>query len=131
MAFTDKTFHQIEVTEGESVQIRRRRVIYEDGVEISSTIHRKVIEPGQDYSGEHKRIRRVCQQLHTPEMIAYRVARRDLIAKQAAYEIAESEYQGDPSPENEAARDAALVDRDAAQAAHVAAKAAYEAEIAG
>ena len=50
MALTEKDTYQVEVTEADHVQVRRRTTIYRDGTEISSTLHRHVVAPGQDYT---------------------------------------------------------------------------------
>lgn len=61
---------QLEVTEGNHVQVRISTRIWEDGVQLSETYHRKVISPGDDYSQEDAKVQAVCAAVHTPEVIA-------------------------------------------------------------
>lgn len=61
---------RIEVLENESVQVRTRTSILEDGKQISGTYHRHVVAPGDDYSGEDARVQAICAVMHTPEVIA-------------------------------------------------------------
>jgi hypothetical protein len=60
----------IEALENGTVQVRTKTAIKEDGVEISSTFHRHIVAPGDDYSGEDTRVQGVCAALHTAEAIA-------------------------------------------------------------
>ena len=65
----------IEVVENNSVQVRTKTAILEDGVEISSKFHRHVVAPGDDFSKEAERVQAICQAVHTPECLAaYQVA---------------------------------------------------------
>jgi hypothetical protein len=66
---------QIEVTESGAVQVRTATRIVENGNVISSTFHRHVVTPGQDYSGEDTRMQAICATTHTAEVIsAYQAA---------------------------------------------------------
>lgn len=60
----------IEVIENNSVQIRTKTAIKEDGVELSSSLHRHVVAPGDDYSAEDAKVQAICATVHTPEVIA-------------------------------------------------------------
>lgn len=60
----------IETVENGSVQVRTKTAIFEDGEQISSTFHRHVIAPGNDYSQEDARVQAICAAVHTPEVIA-------------------------------------------------------------
>jgi uncharacterized sporulation protein YeaH/YhbH (DUF444 family) len=60
----------IEVTENNSVQIRTKTAIKEDGVELSSSLHRHVVAPGDDYSAEDDKVQAICATVHTVEVIA-------------------------------------------------------------
>jgi len=130
MAFTDKIVLRIGVTDQEDLEVRRTRIIFEDGEEISRAHQRMTLSPGQDYSSLPTRVQRIAAVMHTPEAVALRAARDDLLEKHRVYQEAEAAYQADPSPENETTRDAALADRDATQATFNAAVVAYEADIA-
>lgn len=61
---------QIEVTKIGLVQVRNRVSIFENGSLISASIHRHVIAPGDDYSGEDARVQAICKATHTTDVIA-------------------------------------------------------------
>lgn len=63
---TDK----IEVTEAGCVQVRTATRILEDEKIISTAYHRRVIEPGQDYSQEDERVQAICAAVHTPDIVS-------------------------------------------------------------
>ena len=71
---------KIEVTENGSVQVRTATRIVEDGNVISTSYHRHVVAPGQDYSGEDARVQAICAGVHTAEVIA---AYEAMLAEQA------------------------------------------------
>lgn len=52
-------------TEHKIVQIRTKTAIIEDGVELSSSYHRHVIAPGDDYSNESADVKKLCSTFHT------------------------------------------------------------------
>ena len=60
----------IEVVENGSIQVRVKTAILEDGKQISSTFHRHVVAPGDDYSAEDTRVKSICQVTHTPAVVA-------------------------------------------------------------
>lgn len=78
------TVDLIEVVENGIVQVRVATKIVEDGKQISSTFHRHVVAPGDDYSGESDRVKAICAATHTPEVIA---------AYQAAQEAAQANIE--------------------------------------
>ena len=53
-----------------AVQVRTATVITEDGVELSRSFHRHVINPGDDYSNEETEVQAVCAAVHTDEVKA-------------------------------------------------------------
>jgi len=61
---------KIEVLENGVVQVRTATRIVEDGEVISSSYHRHVVCPGDDYSGEDSRVQAICAATHTSEVIA-------------------------------------------------------------
>ena len=64
------TIDKIEVAgDYKHIQVRERTDIVEDGQVISTTYHRWVIAPNQDYSNEHADVQAMCQQFHTQEVI--------------------------------------------------------------
>jgi len=60
----------IEVVENGCVHVRTATKIVEDGKELSRTLHRHVVAPGDDYSGEDAKVQAICAAVHTPEVIA-------------------------------------------------------------
>jgi hypothetical protein len=71
MALTEKTIiDKIEVLESNSIQVRAANVIEKDGVEISRTFHRHVVNPIQDISGEDAKVQAVANAIWTEEIIA-------------------------------------------------------------
>ena len=60
----------LEVIKNGCVQVRTKTAILEDGEEISSTFHRHVVAPGDDYSAEDARVQAICAAVHTDEVIA-------------------------------------------------------------
>jgi hypothetical protein len=61
---------RIEVVENNSVQVRIKTAIMENGKQISANFHRHVVAPGADYSGEDARVQAICAATHTAEVIA-------------------------------------------------------------
>lgn len=60
---------RIEVIENGCVQVRTKTAIMEDGKQISSSFHRHVVSPGDDYSNEDARVQAICSATHTTEVI--------------------------------------------------------------
>ena len=60
---------QIEVTKLGVVQVRTATRIIENGEVISSSLHRHVVAPGDDYSGEDERVQAICAATHTAGVI--------------------------------------------------------------
>lgn len=60
---------KIEVLENGCVQVRTSTRIVEDGNVISTSYHRHVVSPGDDYSNEDARVQAICAATHTPEVI--------------------------------------------------------------
>jgi hypothetical protein len=60
----------IETLENGAVQVRTKTAIMEDGEQISSTFHRHVIAPGDDYSAEDARVKAICAATHTAAVVA-------------------------------------------------------------
>jgi hypothetical protein len=66
-----------------AVQVRTATAITEDGVELSRSFHRHVINPGDDYSNEEAEVQAVCAAVHTDEVKAAYAA---FLAEQASAE---------------------------------------------
>ncbi len=71
MALTKSTkTDRIEVLEMGQLQVRTATIVDEDGVEISRTFHRHVLEPGADTTGEAQRVQDVAAATWTAEVVA-------------------------------------------------------------
>jgi len=75
------TIDLVEVNESSCVQVRTRTDIKENGIIVSSNLHRHVICPGDDFSGESDKVRSICSALHTTDVVA-------------SYKLLTSEAQG-------------------------------------
>ena len=60
----------IEAIENGCVQVRTCTRIIEDGKQLSSTFHRHVVAPGEDYSAEDAKVQAICAAVHTTEVVA-------------------------------------------------------------
>lgn len=60
----------IEVAENGCVQVRIKTAIYEGSEQLSTSFHRYMVRPGDDYSEEDARVRAICSAVHTPEVVA-------------------------------------------------------------
>ena len=70
MSLEEKTTEdKIEVLESGHVQVRSKTVILKDGEPIAENYHRKVISPGDDYSGESEKVQAICSVIHTQEVV--------------------------------------------------------------
>ena len=71
MALEEKSVvDKIEVLLNGCIQVRRRDQILKDGVEVASTFHRHVVNPGDDVSNEDERVAAVATTLWTEEVVA-------------------------------------------------------------
>ena len=61
---------KIEVVENGCVQVRTATRVVEDGNVISTSYHRHVVAPADDYSNEDARVQAICAATHTAEVIA-------------------------------------------------------------
>lgn len=59
----------IETLENGCVQVRTATRILDDGAIVSSSFHRHVVAPGDDYSQEDSRVQAICSAIQTPEVI--------------------------------------------------------------
>ena len=57
------------IAEDGHIQVRRITRIMEDGVEIGKQYHRHVVSPGDDYTNEDERTKKIAQVVHTAEVI--------------------------------------------------------------
>jgi hypothetical protein len=77
---------QIEVLENGVVQVRTATRIIEDGIALSSTLHRHIVSPGDDYSQEDSKVQAICAVVQTADVIAAYQAAQEA-AKPAALEV--------------------------------------------
>ncbi len=71
MALTEKQIiDKIEVLENNSIQVRIANVIEKDGIEITRTFHRHVVNPGDDISEQDQKVQAVCNAIWTEDIIA-------------------------------------------------------------
>ncbi len=71
MTLTEKTIiDKIEVLENNSIQVRTANIIEKDGVEITRTFHRHVVNPSNDISQEDAKVQAVANAIWTEEIIA-------------------------------------------------------------
>tara|TARA_R100000808_G_scaffold8554_1_gene24170 strand:- start:130 stop:381 length:252 start_codon:yes stop_codon:yes gene_type:complete len=69
MALTErKEIGSIEVLPLGQIQVRTDTVIEKDGVEISRTYHRHVVEPDKDITNEDQRVKDIATTVHTTEV---------------------------------------------------------------
>lgn len=61
---------KIEIVANGSVQVRTVTQVFEDGALLSSSLHRHLIAPGEDYSKEDARVQAICAATHTADVIA-------------------------------------------------------------
>ena len=61
---------RIEVMENDSIQVRTKTAIMEDGKQVSGTFHRHVVAPGDDYSKQDARVKAICAATHTAAVVA-------------------------------------------------------------
>jgi len=59
----------IEVLETGHIQVRQATKIIEDGKELSKSYHRWVVLPGDDYSTQDERVKKVAEVIHTKEVV--------------------------------------------------------------
>jgi hypothetical protein len=84
MAITKETLiTQINVDEYGNVGVRESTRIVEDGVVLSETYHRHVVDCGADLTGQDQKVQAIANATWTPELIAAAEARRAAAAAAA------------------------------------------------
>ena len=78
---TEEIGYKMEVLEDGQIWVCRVTHILRDGIEIAKTLHRHVLEPGQDTKTQHARVAAVAAAVWTKEVID------KFIAAKAAAEI--------------------------------------------
>jgi hypothetical protein len=87
MAITKRTeVDKMEILIDGEVQVRTATIIEEDGVELSRSFHRHVVEPDSDTTNEDPRVISVANSLHTPQVKAVWEAKKAAqMAEQAEF----------------------------------------------
>jgi hypothetical protein len=71
MALTETiNVDQIEITEGNHIQVRTATIIQKDGTELTRTFHRCSFYPGSDVSNEDPKVQAIANAIWTEEVIA-------------------------------------------------------------
>jgi len=72
MALTERTEEdKIEIVGPyKHIQVRTATIIERDGVEISRSFHRHVVQPGDDTTNESAEVQAICAAVHTADIIA-------------------------------------------------------------
>jgi len=70
MALTKRIENKLEIQPNGVVQVRTATVIEEDGVDIATNYHRKILLPNQDVTAEAAEIQAVCAVVWTTEKVA-------------------------------------------------------------
>ncbi len=80
--YTEKSvIDRIEILEDGQIQVRRANKVYRDGVEIAKEYHRHCLAPGDDLTGQDKRVVDVAGVVWTKEVVdAYKA----MVAKRMA-----------------------------------------------
>ena len=69
MALTEKIeIDRIEVVNDWNIQVRRATTIEKDGVFVSRTFHRWVLNPDSDITNEGQKVKDICNAAWTPEV---------------------------------------------------------------
>ena len=69
MALTEKIeIDRIEVVNDWNIQIRQATIIEKDGVFVSRTFHRWVLNPDSDITNEEQKVKDICNAAWTPEV---------------------------------------------------------------
>jgi hypothetical protein len=61
---------RIEIIENGCIQVRTKIAIMENGQQISSTFHRHVLAPGDEYSAQDAKVKSICATIHTESVVA-------------------------------------------------------------
>lgn len=82
----------VEVLENNSVQVRTKTAIVEDGAQIAGSFHRHVIHPGECDENQDARVKAICAAIHTPEVVAaYQAEQARIAAELEAQRLAMEE----------------------------------------
>lgn len=69
------------------IQVRTATVIKKDGVEISRSYHRHIVQPGDDLTGQDSKVVAIANAVHTPEIVTAFQAKRAADLAAAGIEV--------------------------------------------
>ena len=72
MALTERTEHMVEVLPDGQLQVREALIIEREGVEVSRTYHRHVVDVGDDVADQADLVKEIAAAVHTPQRVAAR-----------------------------------------------------------
>ena len=62
-------YDKIEIVgDFKKIQLRQATIIYENGVEVSRSFHRSLLNPDEDISGEPQEVQDICKVVWTDEV---------------------------------------------------------------
>jgi len=64
------TIDEIKVYANSQIEVCEKVEILDDGVAVSSSFHRHVVAPGDDYSQEDPKVQAICAAIQTSEVVA-------------------------------------------------------------
>jgi hypothetical protein len=71
MALIEKQIvDRVELIESNHIQVRTANIIEKDGVEITRTLHRHVLAPGDDVTNEDPKVQAIANAVWTEEIIS-------------------------------------------------------------
>lgn len=71
MALTERTIVDlVELIQSNHIQVRTATIIERDGLEITRTLHRHTLSPGDDITNEDTKVQAIANAVWTEEVIA-------------------------------------------------------------
>jgi hypothetical protein len=71
MALTEKTIVDlVELVQSNHIQVRTANIIERDGVEVTRTLHRHTLVPGDDVTNEDPKVQAIANAVWTEEVIS-------------------------------------------------------------
>jgi hypothetical protein len=64
------TIDEIKVYANSQIEVCEKVEILDDGISVSSSFHRHVVAPGDDYSQEDPKVQAICAAVQTSEVVA-------------------------------------------------------------
>jgi hypothetical protein len=61
----EEVIDRMEILEDGQIQVRKSIRVLEDGVILSQTFHRHVVEPDSDISAQDQKVKDICAVVHT------------------------------------------------------------------